>query len=109
MVVWHFDPIKAAALVATITAIVQGFKTLLEWMEEHNVGWIGKIWAWWAHTVGPVIIAAAVSVVAILPAFVADGALTLSELWQLIAAATGLTAGATGLFMLLKKLRPKGQ
>ncbi len=107
MTIWTFDPVKAAALVAIIVSVVQGFKTVLEWLQEHATpgSWWERIWAFWAHSVGPVILAAVVSVVALLPGVVADGGLTLSELWQLITAATGLTAGAAGLYVLLKKLR----
>lgn len=106
---WHFDPAKATWLVGIVTSVTEALKNFFEWLQAHatpGTFW-EKLWGFWAHSIGPVILAALVSVVALLPGFVADGELTMMELWQLIAAATGLTAGASGLFTLLKKLRPK--
>lgn len=104
MEILSFDPLRVAAVMAFVAMLVQGLKKVFELLAawEGAPEWVHALSAWWAHGVGPAIIAALVSLcTVVLPPIVEDGRLTIGEL-QVILQALGIGGGATLLYWLTR-------
>jgi hypothetical protein len=89
MEITTFDPVTIGAYVAGLLALVQFLKSGMEKLEtwDSAPSWVRDFCAWWAHGYGPMILAQAIALLAVvLPPIIQDGVLTFPELKQILTA-----------------------